>query len=145
MSENWKQWQGQIVADTFELKEYLGESTNSGDFLATTPEGAKAAIKLVPSEAATAEARLARWEIGATLSHPHLLRIVRSGRCELGGKEFLYVAMEYAEENLAQILPQRALTADEVREMLPPLLDALDYLHQNRRGRSHRLSQCRRD
>ena len=57
MSENWKQWQGQIVADTFELKEYLGESTNSGDFLATTPEGAKAAIKLVPSEAATAEAR----------------------------------------------------------------------------------------
>ena len=56
---------------------------------------------------------------------------MRSGRCELGGKEFLYVAMEYAEENLAQILPQRALTADEVREMLPPLLDALDYLHQN--------------
>jgi len=29
--------------------------------------------------------------------------------------------MEYAEQNLSQVLPQRALTAEEVREMLGPL------------------------
>jgi TonB family protein len=41
----------------------------------------------------------------------------------------LYVVMEYAEENLSQILPQRALTPAESREMLKPLLDALAYVH----------------
>jgi TonB family protein len=37
--------------------------------------------------------------------------------------------MEYAEQTLAQILPHRALTSDEVREMLLPTLDALAFLH----------------
>jgi serine/threonine protein kinase len=131
MSENWKQWQGQIVGDTFQLVEYLGESATSGDYLATTGDGAKAAVKLVMVDPSTAQARLVRWEIAATLSHPHLLRVVRSGRCELNGIDLLYVATEYAEENLAQVIPQRPLSADEVRQMLPDLLDALDYLHQN--------------
>jgi TonB family protein len=51
------------------------------------------------------------------------------GRCQLGGLQFLFVVMEYAEQNLSQILGQRALTVDEVREMLPPILDALGFLH----------------
>jgi hypothetical protein len=37
--------------------------------------------------------------------------------------------MEYAEQTLAQVLQQRALTPDEVRELLPPTLDALIFLH----------------
>jgi TonB family protein len=36
---------------------------------------------------------------------------------------------EYAEENLAEILPDRPLTPAETGEMLGPLLDALTYLH----------------
>jgi TonB family protein len=38
--------------------------------------------------------------------------------------------MECADENLSQFLPDRALTAAEVREMLKPTLDALQYLHE---------------
>jgi len=37
--------------------------------------------------------------------------------------------MEYAEENLSQILPERALTAEETRGMLPPILRALQFVH----------------
>jgi TonB family protein len=37
--------------------------------------------------------------------------------------------MEYAEQTLAEVLIQRALTADEVQELLPPTLEALAYLH----------------
>jgi len=43
--------------------------------------------------------------------------------------EFLYVVMEFAEEDLSQILPQRALTPAEARDMLEPVLDVLVYLH----------------
>ncbi len=38
--------------------------------------------------------------------------------------------MEYAEEDLSQILPERPLTPGEAREMLDPVLDALSYLHE---------------
>jgi TonB family protein len=38
---------------------------------------------------------------------------------------------EYAEEDLSLILPNRALSPDEVREMLPLILDALQYLHSH--------------
>jgi len=42
---------------------------------------------------------------------------------------FIYAVLEFAEENLGEILPQRALTADEVRDVLDPALDVLVYLH----------------
>ena len=37
--------------------------------------------------------------------------------------------MEYAEDSLAQILPHRALTPEEVRDLLEPALDALAFVH----------------
>ena len=37
--------------------------------------------------------------------------------------------MEYAEDNLAQILPHRALAPEEVRDLLEPALDALTFIH----------------
>jgi len=89
----------------------------------------KAAIKLIPANPACAEDQLLRWEAAGELTHPNLIRIFSSGRCELEGTELLYVVMEYAEENLSQILPERVLTAEEARGMLPPILRALQYVH----------------
>src|SRR5438445_6699 len=89
-----------------------------------------AALKLVPANPALTEARLSHWTTAAALSHPHLIRLLEAGRCQLGGLQFLFVVMEYAEQTLSQILPQRALTPDEVREMLLPTLDALAFLHR---------------
>jgi serine/threonine-protein kinase len=51
------------------------------------------------------------------------------GRCQLDSLHCLYVVMEYAEQNLAHFLAQRALTDLEVREMMPATLDALAFLH----------------
>src|SRR5207237_2042331 len=62
-------------------------------------------------------------------SHPHLIRLFETGRCELDGVQLLFVVMEYAEENLSQIIPQRPLTTEEAREMTGNALDALGYLH----------------
>jgi serine/threonine protein kinase len=62
---------------------------------------------------------------------PHLIRLFDVGRCQFKGRGFLFVVMEYAEQNLAQILPRRALTSNEARELLLPTLDALAFLHRN--------------
>ncbi len=62
-------------------------------------------------------------------SHPHLIRIFKAGRCYVGGLHCLYALMEYAEQNLEQLLEQRALTEHEGAQMLVPTLSALAHLH----------------
>ena len=87
------------------------------------------AIKLIYAAAPDAEKQLAVLKSARELNHPNLVRVFEVGRYEIDGRQLLYVVQEYAEENLSQVLPERALTPEEVREMLPPILDALQYLH----------------
>jgi len=132
MSEVWTSWEGEVIGGAFPLRRFLGGSDHSGVFLTacTAQNTANAAIKIVAADPALDEAQLSRWRTAATLSHPHLIRLLDMGRCQLADRPFLFVVMEYAEQTLSQILPRRALTADEVQEMLPPTLDALAFLHR---------------
>jgi len=136
-SELWKKWQGRTVADKFPLKKWVGGSDHSVVYLTERngPEPAQAALKFVSACNIDADVQLSRWADAAKLSHPHLIRLFEWGRCEIDNISFLYVVMEFAEENLAEIIPLRPLAAAEVSEMLPPAIDALTYLH--RAGYAH--------
>jgi serine/threonine protein kinase len=132
MAEDWtKEWERRIVNGVYPLRRFLGRSNHSVVFLTEckAQNVAQAAIKILPANPALTEVQLAHWRRVATLSHPHLIRLLDAGRCQLGGHNFLFVVMDHAEQNLAQILPGRALTPDEVRDLLPATLDALAYLH----------------
>jgi TonB family protein len=131
MTEVWAKWEGEVVNGAFPLRRLLSGSDHSGVFLteSTAQNGAAAAIKVIPADAVFAETQLSHWQAAAALSHPHLIRLLDAGRCRLEDQPFLFVVMEYAEQTLAQILPQRALTADEVGEMLLPTLETLAFLH----------------
>ena len=131
MTEVWTKWEGQVINGVFPLRRFVRASDHSAIFL--TEHAAQnlpsAALKLVPAVPKLAQAQLSRWSTVAALAHPHLIRLLESGRCQIENLEFIFVVMEYAEQTLAQILPQRPLTADEVQEMLPPTLSALAFLH----------------
>jgi TonB family protein len=132
MTEDWtKEWERRTVNGVYPLRRFLGRSNHSVVFLTEckAQNVPQAAIKILPANPALAEAQLAHWRRVATLSHPHLIRLLDAGRCQLGGHNFLFVVMDQADQNLAQILPGRPLTSGEVRELLPAALDALDYLH----------------
>jgi TonB family protein len=128
----WKNWEGRIVDDKFPLRQWLGGSDHSAVFLTeqTGKEPRKAAIKLIPAEGLDEDAQLSRWADAAKISHPHLIRLFECGRCQLDDTRFFYVVMEYAEENLAEILPLRPLSAGEAGGMLQPAAEALASLHQ---------------
>ena len=130
-NEVWTRWQGHIVNELFPLGRCLGCSDHSGVFLTRSAAlgPADVAIKLVPADRALAESQLPRWKWAGRIAHPHLLKLLQWGGCQLGGVAFLYVVMEYADQTLAQVLQRRALTDDEAREMLRPILDGLAYLH----------------
>lgn len=135
----WKELEGQVINAEFHLRQFLGGSEHSAVFLTERGERGdqKAAIKLFPASTAgagprpeSAELQLSRWKLAAELSHRNLIQLFQMGRCQLGDAELLYLVMEYAEENLSQVLPHRPLTPAEAREMLAPTLDALAYIHE---------------
>ena len=124
-------WVGQVVDGKFTLLQWLGNS-GQGDVFLTELQGRapeKAAIKLIPANAPSSESQMAGWSAAKGLSHPHLLRMIHVGQCQISGTKLFYAVTDYAEENLSQILPERALTPMETGEMLDPLLDALAYIH----------------
>jgi serine/threonine protein kinase len=131
LTENWKQWQGEVIGDRFHLRKLLGDTERSAVFLAEQlDEPRQLAIKLILTDAAAQERLLSQWKLVQKVSHPCLLELLDMGRWQIGSTELLFLAMEYADENLAQVLPHRPLTAAETIEMLSPVLDALAYLHE---------------
>src|ERR1035438_1547603 len=121
-------WAGRTIDGNFTLLQWLGGVGQSGVFLTELADPTqKAAIKLLPVEADSAQVRIAGWALAASLSHPHLVRLLHSGQTQSEGCAVDYAVTEYADELLSEILPERPLTPAEVREMLDPILDALAY------------------
>jgi TonB family protein len=132
MTEAWKQWEGHVVDGRFTLREFQGKSDHSAVFQTTYGTYAQAAaLKFVETTPGSAQAQLARWERVAKLEHRHLLRLFHWGRCQLGTAPMLYVVTDFADENLGQILPSRALTPSETEYMLRSVLEVLGYLHNS--------------
>ncbi|MGA2571493.1 MAG: protein kinase [Terracidiphilus sp.] len=121
---------GNGLENRFPLLQWLGGSDGSDVFLTELSErGQKAIIKLIPADGQDAEARFAAWGAAAALSHPSLMRVFAFGRRNIESAAMLYVVTELAEEVLADVLAERALSPEEVAELLGPSVDALAYLH----------------
>jgi len=131
--ETWKVWEGRVVEGKFPLRQWLGGSDHSAVFLTEMPgqPSQNAAIKFIPVDNGNGEAQLSRLRAASRLSHRHLVRIFETGSTRMDGGTVLYVVMECADDDLSQILPERALQPGEVADLLPPVLDALLYLHKN--------------
>jgi TonB family protein len=130
--EIWKNWEGRVVDGKFPLLRWLGGSNHSAVFLTERGSGEpqKAAIKLISAEKQDESTQISRWMDAAQLSHLHLIKLFECGRCQLDDVRLLYVVQECAEEDLAQILPLRALAPAEIREMLEPTAQALTFVHR---------------
>jgi TonB family protein len=131
VAEIWTDWENLVINEVFPLRRFLTRSDHSVVFLTETRDHTNAAIKIIPIDPVDALVQVAHLKRIATLTHPHLIRLLEVGQTRLGGHPFLFVVMEQAEQSLDQILPHRALTADEARELLHPTLEALSFLHRN--------------
>lgn len=130
-AETWKSWEGRVIDGKFALGKCLGGSGHSAVFVTERKQqpSQKVVIKLIAAEKNDVPAQLARWRAASQLSHPNLIRIFETGACQVNGRSMLYGVMEQAEEDLSQVLPIRPLSSEEVENLLPPVLDALSYLH----------------
>ncbi len=131
MSDMWKRWEGQVADHKYQLQRFLGSTDHSVVFLAEfhDPDPKLTAIKFISADVTNRAQQIAAWKNAAELKHPNLIEIYGGGLCKMEETDLLYVAMEYAEENLSQVLPHRPLTVEETREMLNCIVDVLVYLH----------------
>jgi TonB family protein len=138
-SNAWTTWEGQVIEKKYRLERFLGSTDHSAVFLTEVarPKPQKAAIKFISADFPGAEKQGDVWAAAAELNHPNLLRLYAEGHCRLGGMDLLYVVMEYAEENLGQVLPQRAMTSEETREVVSAATDLLVYLHNRKLTHGH--------
>jgi len=90
-------WVGRVIDAKFTLLQWLGPSDSGGVFLAEVHglPWKQAAIEFIPADAEDAEARIAAWELAAPLSHPHLVRLIASGRCQIDTRSLIYAVTEY--------------------------------------------------
>jgi TonB family protein len=132
MSAVWTNLEGLAVNGVLPLHRCIASSDHGAVFITESAMHAPSAValKLVRVDPLFADAQVSRWIAAADLSHPHLIRIFEVGQCHVGELHCQYALMEYADQNLAQLLEQRALAEHEVREMLVPTLSILAYLHQ---------------
>jgi len=139
MNEPWKLWEGQTVDQKFQLCQFLAATDHSAVFLTrlTEAQPRDAVIKFIPADSPTAESRLSLWQCAGQLEHANLLSIYAYGRCRLDDRDLLYVVMEFAEENLAEILPQRPLSPDEARDVLTSAFGVLTFLHDKGFAHAH--------
>lgn len=103
------------------------ETEVRGDDGVTRP----AAIKVRELDAEAATILVNRYRNAMPLEHPNLLRLYAAGTVATDGLMTVWVVMERADESLAGVLSERALSEDETGEMLEPALAALAYLHKN--------------
>jgi len=101
LAPDWPEWQGAVINGVYPLRRLLNGSDHSAVFLTECKarEVPDAAVKIIPAERVTL-AQLSHWRMAADLSHPHLIQLFDAGLCQLGGRQFLFVVMEYAEQTL---------------------------------------------
>ena len=133
IAEIGRAWEGRMLEARLPLRQWLGNTDHSCVYLTEIagPKSPKVVVKIFPADFFDADHQLARWRALALLNSPYLLRVLDGGRSEIDHTPFFFVVTDFADEDLGQILPQRALTPDEVKELLPPVLEGLAYLHKN--------------
>jgi serine/threonine protein kinase len=138
MRDEWKKFEGQVLNNKFPLQKLLGSTSYSAVFLTQSPppDRKNIAIKLMTS-GAKADCQAALLQRASKLSHPNLLRVLPGGRCQLADMDLVFVFMEYAEEDLGRGLSDHPLSEKAAREMLEPLLGAINYIHSKGFAHSH--------
>jgi serine/threonine protein kinase len=124
-------WEGLTVDGRFPLLEWRGGWGDRCVFLTVGQATHKANIKLIQASGAAAESNLSRWEAAKAFPHPCLVQMMETGRYRIRDTDIAYVVTEKADSFLSGLIPQRTLSAEQMKEILGPVVDALEFLHEN--------------
>lgn len=126
--ELWNDFEGMVVGGRFQLDHLIGPKGRSAYFTTKDQTGTPAVIRLIES-LNDEEEILARWRTVTGLKQEHLVEVLACGQTVLDGTHLVYAVMEPTDAELADVLRERALTADETRQVALDVADGLETLH----------------
>ena len=129
----WKELEGKTIAGRYTLGTLL-RSTDRGAWFTTTDEK-KPWVLFVVDAANDDDALLRNLEAASRLKHPNVVAIEKTGRARIDDKPVVFALLESTEENLGEVLRERALTPDETAEITSSLVAGLTAIHEH--GLSH--------
>ncbi|MCX6345162.1 MAG: serine/threonine-protein kinase [Armatimonadetes bacterium] len=140
----WQLLQGQVVDGRYHLVEMLGSGGFGAVFRAEEVVADRllrqVAVKLIPpSPELDPERQFQEIELSVRLSHPNILTCYSAGRCNLAGIDYLFLAMELADESLERHLSRNGRLSDsDAAELARQVASAIAYLHGSGVGIVHR-------
>lgn len=129
---NWPTLSGTVVPGGYEVGDILEAEAKRARFrlrvLGDWSANAFLDVFLAADQAA-AEEQVALWSAAKELKHLNLSSPLSAGQLEHEGAHLVYLVARSADENLAGVLRERALTVEEVRDILTSLRRSLEHLH----------------
>ncbi len=126
--ELWNDFEGKNVDGRFQLDHLIGPKGRSAYFTTRDETGGPAVIRLIES-LNDEEEILSRWRAVTGLRQENLVAVLACGQTVIDGTHLVYAVMEPTDAELADVLRERALTADETRQIALSVADGLEVLH----------------
>ncbi len=130
----WTDMEGRDFPGGWRLRRLLRPEGRNAWFEATGPDGKPAIVSLTETLNDEDE-MLARLRAAAEVRHPNVVAVRDARLVWMSGTPVVMAAMESTDENLAEVLRNRALDPSEARLLLNSLLQGLAAIHA--RGLTH--------
>lgn len=125
--ELWNNLEGSVIEGRYPLRKLVRSEGRCAWF--ETESGGKPAILSLTESLNDQEEMLARLRAAAQLRHPDVVAIEQTGVATIHNEPLVYAITEYTEENLADVLRDRALSKEEARQTLDGMLAGLTAIH----------------
>lgn len=124
----WTDLEGQELPGGWRLRRLVRPEGRNAWFEAVGPDGRPALVSL--TEALNDEEELLeRLRAATSIRHPNVVQVREARLVWMGDTPVVAAAMEPTEENLAEVLRERALEAAEARQLLDALVQGLAAIH----------------
>ena len=125
----WKEMEGKTVAGRYALGTLL-RSTEQSAWFATKDERQKPWVAFLTDSATDEDQVLKNLEAAARVKHANVVGIEKTGRARIDDRPVVFAILEPTEENLGEVLKERALTAGETAEITASLVAGLTAIHE---------------
>jgi hypothetical protein len=130
----WKELEGKSLAGRYTLGALL-RSLDQAAWFAAKDDQQKPWVAFVAESANDDDQRLKNLEAASRVKQANVVSIEKTGRTRIGDTPVVYAIQEVTEENLGEVLRERALTAEETAQITQSLVAGLTAIHEQ--GLSH--------
>ena len=125
----WKEMEGKTVAGRYALGTLL-RSTEQSAWFAAKDDRQKPWVAFLTKSASDEDQVLKNLEAASRVKHANVVGIEKTGRQRIDDLPLVYAILEPTEENLAEVLRERALTPEETAEITSSLVAGLTAIHE---------------